>query len=98
MLGGRAFVVCWRCTAITAAMFVRFQNHHLWLDPIFLILAFLLLLPCAVDGIRQYVLGIESTNTKRILTGLLAGYGSVWFLDILFSYQAILTTWLYALS
>ncbi len=35
----------------------------------------LLLIPCTVDGTLQYYFYIESSNVRRIMTGLLAGMG-----------------------
>lgn len=36
-----------------------------------------LLLPAAADGLAEYAAGRESTNTRRLLTGLAAGAGCV---------------------
>lgn len=41
------------------------------------LLSLALLLPMAYDGIFQYVYYVMSNNRKRVVTGLLAGYGSM---------------------
>jgi len=41
------------------------------------------MIPTAINGINQYQFGIESTNKKRILTGLLCGIGIYFLLNIL---------------
>ena len=66
-LGRYSFPLCWRCTAIITGMLIP-----LVLPPW---LAVLFMLPCLIDGIAQYHAGIESTNGRRILTGLPAGIG-----------------------
>ena len=38
-----------------------------------LLLSFVLALPAYIDGIRQYEYKIESTNTRRVMTGILLG-------------------------
>lgn len=62
---GYTFILCWRCTGILIG--VLFSS----------ILDFsigrIFILPLAVDGIAQYVYGIESTNLRRFITGFLAG-------------------------
>lgn len=44
--------------------------------------AILLILPTAIDGVLQYFFDIESNNTRRIWSGLLAGVGLVNFMYI----------------
>lgn len=34
-----------------------------------------MILPTAVDGEEEYAFGKESNNTRRLTTGLLAGFG-----------------------
>ena len=38
--------------------------------------AVILLYPTLIDGVLQYLHGIESTNLRRFVTGLIAGVGS----------------------
>ena len=65
---GYSFPLCWRCTAIIFALFALHLNGPLWL-------AMVLILPCLIDGTAQYGFGFESSNLRRIITGLLAGSG-----------------------
>ncbi len=69
------FPLCWRCSSILFSM-VAFRYILQWLNirPGILI-GMLLLIPCAADGTLQYYFYIESSNTRRIMTGLLAGMG-----------------------
>jgi len=39
------------------------------------VLALIFLIPCLFDGILQYYFQQESTNSRRIITGFLAGFG-----------------------
>lgn len=41
--------------------------------------AVVLVMPTFVDGIAQYVFGIESTNVRRFLLGFISGVG-LWML------------------
>ena len=42
-----------------------------------LTLGILLLIPSAIDGGVQFFQDYESTNTKRLITGLLGGIGAI---------------------
>lgn len=87
------FPLCWRCSSILFSMIVfSYLLKRLDIRPAMLI-GMLLLIPCAADGILQYYFHIESTNVRRIMTGLLAGTGLTiiavhtrYFLKALFFY------------
>lgn len=74
---GFCLPLCARCTGILtgavggtiAAVLTQ------WRFPILLGIA--LILPTAVDGVMEYRAGRESNNTRRLVTGLLAGIGCV---------------------
>jgi uncharacterized membrane protein len=38
-------------------------------------LSILLMLPCIIDSCDQYWFGVESTNFRRVFTGVLCGIG-----------------------
>lgn len=90
-IGEYSFVLCWRCTSILSvfylmkALSVNEIINHYWTNHThnWLVLSFLLIVPTVIDGIRQYGFGVESTNPRRITTGLLAGIG----LYLLISYS-----------
>lgn len=73
---GKQFPLCARCTGILIGYFVGiayliiFKNFSL---PFLLIL----LLPLLIDGIGQYVGFWVSTNTRRFITGILAGIATI---------------------
>lgn len=82
-IGDYCFILCWRCTSILFSFYMLklFQVEEiiqsLWNDYLLYLLvsAIALIVPTGVNGVRQYFFGIESTNQKRIWTGLLAGIG-----------------------
>ncbi|MDR2967796.1 MAG: DUF2085 domain-containing protein [Methanobacteriaceae archaeon] len=72
------FPVCARCTGIYISGFIYFFIATF--TPIvysieLIILAILLIIPTAIDGISQLLNKRESNNSSRFLTGLLAGLG-----------------------
>jgi uncharacterized membrane protein len=72
---GICFPLCWRCTAILAGFLATRFSLPRELNGPHAILPLFLVFPCGVDGVLQYFLGIESTNKRRIASGLLAGIG-----------------------
>lgn len=77
---GHQFPVCARCTGIYfAAVTSLILINYIELDyNIFtLLIGILLLIPSAIDGGIQYLTDYESTNTKRLITGLLNGLGTI---------------------
>ena len=72
------YVLCWRCYAILGSFFPTFFIT-LWVGiaahAIFCIVGAALVIPCAIDGVRQTLSAYESSNPKRVKTGLPAGVG-----------------------
>lgn len=71
---GICFPLCWRCTSII----ISFEVSHYMLAfsvNVNLLPALFLCLPMTIDGIGQYFFHKESTNMRRIWTGVLAGIG-----------------------
>jgi len=72
------YILCWRCYAILGAFFPTFFIL-LWVGviahTIFCIVGAALLTPCAIDCCRQTLSAYESSNPKRVKTGLSAGAG-----------------------
>ena len=70
---GRKFPICARCTGeligiIIAAVLAFFRLPPAWC-------AALLLVPLIADGLAQLLTVYESTNIRRMVTGILFGYG-----------------------
>lgn len=67
------FPVCARCTGIL------FVKPLAWIinckNQVPFEVALLMLMPMAVDGSVQYLFRIESSNTRRFLSGMLGGFG-----------------------
>lgn len=75
MIFGKRFVLCWRCTSIGIGLFATYLPLDI-LNRINLYIAFLLIVPCTIDGMLVYFCNkYESNNKKRIIFGLLCGVG-----------------------
>ena len=75
---GRQFPVCARCTGVLLGMAVGLCTCLLWLPPWWL--AVVLTIPLTADGLVQLWTAYESTNFRRLVTGLLFGWGLTGFL------------------
>ncbi|MEX2477947.1 MAG: DUF2085 domain-containing protein [Gracilimonas sp.] len=71
---GRQFPVCARCTGILIGYFI-IPFSTLGIINISIIWCLVLITPTYLDGIIQAFMEVESTNSRRFLTGLLAGIG-----------------------
>lgn len=75
---GRQCFLCARCLGVfigqMAGIPLYFLNIHLGFY------AILLLIPLILDGLVQYFHIIKSTNLRRLITGLLGGYGLITFI------------------
>ncbi|WP_345785524.1 DUF2085 domain-containing protein [Halorubrum sp. AD140] len=78
---GRYFGICARCTGMYLSGIVAILVTQLWsipLSPVWIFLMGLMfLLPGGVDGSTQLLGNRESTNSLRIMTGILLGIGVV---------------------
>jgi uncharacterized membrane protein len=79
-IGQYCFPLCWRCTAIISGILLTdkifHQNFFYDLNIYFIYLsAFIIISPAVIDSINQYFRRIESTNFRRISTGMLCGAG-----------------------
>ncbi len=79
LIAGEAMPICSRCTAIYVGMLVGIGTGLTALSRWQIALpgwgAFLLASPMILDGVTQLVGLRESTNELRIVTGLVAGFG-----------------------
>lgn len=87
-IGSFCLPLCARCTGIVCGAAGGMLG--MWLLQIHMSLKMLLLagiflmIPTAIDGIRQYRFGIESTNRRRLLTGILCGVGCAFMDHVIF--------------
>ncbi len=76
---GYKLPLCARCTGIYLGLLngyligLRTVRRNMGIRPSSVVLLVLAALPAAVDGLAQYVGGIESTNLRRLITGTLFG-------------------------
>ncbi|MEO5891143.1 MAG: DUF2085 domain-containing protein [Ferruginibacter sp.] len=71
---GKQFPICARCTGLYIGYlsFILFNFEIITLRSVF---AFLLVLPTVLDGLLQAFYKVPSTNTRRVITGMIAGVG-----------------------
>lgn len=73
---GYQFPVCARCTGIIVGYIIS-AIYSILFTKLNLIISLSLLVPMAFDGLLQLFTNYLSNNTKRFITGLLAGFGFV---------------------
>ncbi len=71
---GRQLPLCARCTGELAGILLAIPGGLFWGFPPAWICG-LLLVPLAVDGFIQALTPYESTNSRRLVTGVLFGFG-----------------------
>ena len=72
---GLPFPVCARCTGMLCGMLAAACTAWLWAPPVWVQLV--MLVPMVADGVIQLRTSYESTNPRRLVTGLLFGYAMV---------------------
>ena len=78
-IGEFCFPFCVRCTAIilcTITTIIIIQVLKIRLNKRAILFGIISLLPCLIDGLMQYCFGIESTNVRRLITGIFCGIGT----------------------
>jgi uncharacterized membrane protein len=76
---GRQFPMCARCTGIGVG-YILAAFIALFYGSLGLLTSILLIIPTSVDGTVQLLLRRESTNNRRLITGIAAGVGVVFVL------------------
>ncbi|WP_425491991.1 DUF2085 domain-containing protein [Haloplanus salinarum] len=80
---GRYFGLCARCTGMYTSGILTMLTYPVWgasLTPaLSILLGVVLLIPGGIDGVTQLIGDRESTNSIRVLTGVLLGVGVVLF-------------------
>ena len=82
---GYQFPVCARCTGVIIGEFISIITILCALK-ISWIYAFLLTVPLVVDGGLQYIKVLKSNNIRRIITGILAGFGLTYIYYYIFAF------------
>ncbi|MBM6723279.1 DUF2085 domain-containing protein [Pseudoflavonifractor phocaeensis] len=72
---GKKFPICARCTGILIGSLTAFITYILACCPISV--CTFLIIPLVADGFRQQFTDYESTNIRRLVTGLFFGFGLV---------------------
>ncbi len=73
---GYHFPVCARCTGIIIGYIISFM-YAIYFKKIKFLFEVIWIVPMAFDGLLQLFTNYSSTNTKRFLTGVLAGFGLI---------------------
>jgi len=73
---GKQFPLCARCTGINLGYF-SLPFFIFGLIEISILWTVLMILPTYIDGAIQAYFNIESTNSRRFITGLLSGVGTM---------------------
>jgi len=75
-IGSFVFPLCWRCTGVTIGL-VGGMPIGMLLAPVhrelLIAIVALLVTPLVVDGLLQKLGHVESTNARRLVTGMLCG-------------------------
>lgn len=74
-INGYVFIFCYRCTGVILGGLIAslLKYLHVFDQSIALLIVFTL--PCLIDGLLQKLNIHESTNRRRLITGLLFGVG-----------------------
>ena len=70
---GQKFPICARCTGELVGIVLAFLMFFAWRVSPWACLV--LMIPLVLDGFRQKLTAYESTNRRRLVTGVLFGYG-----------------------
>lgn len=89
-IGKYYFVLCWRCSSISIGMLLSY-SYITVLSPN---IAIYLIIPTVADSILQYYVNIESSNIRRLVSGLFAGIGIGYLVKLLTHYIIGVMTWI----
>lgn len=79
---GKQFPLCARCTGINLG-YVVLPLFIFGVIKIPLLWTILLIVPTYIDGAIQAYFNIESTNSRRFITGLMSGIGTMSLISII---------------
>ncbi|GKX67969.1 hypothetical protein rsdtw13_32270 [Clostridium sp. TW13] len=73
---GRQFPICARCTGILVGYLLGII-YILSFKTLHIVIEFSLMVPLLIDGTGQYLGYFTSTNSRRFITGILAGISTI---------------------
>jgi uncharacterized membrane protein len=76
---GKQFPICARCTGIMCGYTIAIICLLFFISFTFIV-SIILIVPMVIDGTGQLYSKWKSTNSRRFLTGLLAGIGIILFI------------------
>lgn len=82
---GKQFPVCARCTGIHLG-YITFPLFLFSIIKLNIWWTIFFMTPTYLDGLIQAYLNIESTNTRRLITGLMSGVGMMSLVSIIGKY------------
>jgi uncharacterized membrane protein len=82
---GKQFPICARCTGILLGYLIGILYAVIY-GRIAFYISILLLIPLTIDGSVQLAGKWKSTNRRRLLTGILAGVGTIFLLFGIMAY------------
>ena len=80
ILRGRKFPICARCTGELIGMLFALAACFFYQPPLWICIV--LMVPMIADGLIQRLTTYESSNPRRVITGVLFGYALVTFVVI----------------
>lgn len=83
---GYQFPLCARCTGVVIGYSITLPCYHLWDANVWFCIIFSAVM--FVDWMIQYLQILESTNIRRLITGIMGGY-SIFTLQILLFKQIV---------
>lgn len=90
---GKQFPICARCTGILLGYFFGYGSAF-FTGVISVYYALLLCVPLIIDGVIQFLTSYESTNLRRLFTGILTGAGIIYILLFIGSQTVRFGTWI----
>lgn len=92
---GRQFPLCARCTGILFG-YILGIIYVILSHGMHIILELSLMLPLVIDGTGQYLGYYESTNIRRLITGILAGIATICLFRLAIMWGLQSGEWFYA--
>lgn len=88
IINGFVFPICYRCMTISLTLFIFIPTFIFCVNKfnkLIIIISIILVIIGFLDGLLQYVFNIDSTNLRRVITGMLAGLGFSYLFSFIFN-------------